>query len=179
MFECATTVSSGNFFYIEEKRRKHVSTFVYLSQERIIELEKEIKELKSTGREEMAKRIAEARSYGDLKENAEYDAAKEAQGHLELRIAKIAETLSKAKVIDKSKFSNDEIHILSEAEVKNLNNNKIYKYTLVAAEEANLQKGKISFTSPVGSALMGAKKGTTVEAKVPAGIIKFKILNIE
>ncbi len=179
MFECATAESSGNFFYIVENRRLQVSTFVYLTQERILELEKEFKKLKTTGREEMAKRIAEARSYGDLKENAEYDAAKEAQGHLELRIAKLAQTLSRAKIIDKSQFSNDEVHILSDVEVKNLKNNKTYKYTLVSAEEANLQDGKISITSPVGSALIGAKKGITVEAKVPAGIIKFKILNIE
>ena len=156
-----------------------MSNFVYLSHERIVELEKELKELKTTGRTEMAKRIAEARSYGDLKENAEYDAAKEAQGHLELKIAKIAEMLSKAKVVDKSRFSKDEVHILSTVEVKNLNNNKIFKYTLVSAEEADLQKGKISITSPVGKALMGTKKGAIVDAKVPAGIIKFEILNIE
>ncbi len=156
-----------------------MSNFVYLSHERIVELEKELKELKTTGREEMAKRIAEARSYGDLKENAEYDAAKEAQGHLELKIAKIAEMLSKAKVVDKSRFSNDEVHILSTVEVKNLNNNKIFKYTMVSAEEADLQKGKIAITSPVGKALMGTKKGEIVDAKVPAGIIKFEILNIE
>lgn len=179
MFECATAESSGNFFYIAENRRQQVSTFVYLTQERILEIEKEFKELKTNGRNEMAKRIAEARAHGDLKENAEYDAAKEAQGHLELKIAKMAQTLSKAKIIDKSQFTNDEIHILSDVEVKNLNNKKTYKYTLVSAEEANLQDGKISITSPVGSALMGAKKGTTVEAKVPAGVIKFKILNIE
>ena len=156
-----------------------MSNFVYLSHERIVELEKELKELKTTGRTEMAKRIAEARSYGDLKENAEYDAAKEAQGHLELKIAKIAEMLSKAKVVDKSRFSKDEVHILSTVEVKNLNNNKIFKYTMVSAEEADLQKGKIAITSPVGKALMGTKKGTIVDAKVPAGIIKFEILNIE
>ena len=156
-----------------------MSNFVYLSHERIVELEKELKELKTTGRTEMAKRIAEARSYGDLKENAEYDAAKEAQGHLELKIAKIAEMLSKAKVVDKSRFSKDEVHILSTVEVKNLNNNKIFKYTMVSAEEADLQKGKIAITSPVGKALMGTKKGAIVDAKVPAGIIKFEILNIE
>ena len=127
----------------------------------------------------MAKRIAEARSYGDLKENAEYDAAKEAQGHLELKIAKIAEMLSKAKVVDKSMFAKDEVHILSTVEVKNLKINKIFKYTMVSAEEADLQQGKIAITSPVGKALMGAKKGEIVEAKVPAGIIKFEILNIE
>ncbi len=156
-----------------------MSNFVYLSHERIVELEKELKELKTTGREEMAKRIAEARSYGDLKENAEYDAAKEAQGHLELKIAKIAEMLSKAKVVDKSMFAKDEVHILSTVEVKNMKVNKIFKYTMVSAEEADLQKGKIAITSPVGKALMGAKKGEIVEANVPAGVIKFEILNIE
>jgi len=156
-----------------------VSNFVYLSHERIVELEKELKELKTTGRAEMAKRIAEARSYGDLKENAEYDAAKEAQGHLELKIAKLEEMLSKAKVIDKSRLPKDEVHILSTVEVKNLNNNKTFKYTLVSAEEADLQKGKIAISSPVGKALMGTKKGQIIDAKVPAGIIKFEILNIE
>ncbi len=156
-----------------------MSNFVYLSHERIVELEKELKELKTTGRAEMAKRIAEARSYGDLKENAEYDAAKEAQGHLELKIAKLEEMLSKAKVIDKSRLPKDEVHILSTVEVKNLNNNKTFKYTLVSAEEADLQKGKIAISSPVGKALMGTKKGQIIDAKVPAGIIKFEILNIE
>lgn len=156
-----------------------MQNFVYLSQEKLIELEKELKNLKTDGRKNMAQRIAEARSYGDLSENAEYDAAKEAQGHLELKISKMEEMLAKAKIIDTSRFSDDEIHILSTAEVKNLKNNKIYKYTLVSEEEADLQNGKIAITSPVGSALMGAKKGQTVEAKVPAGIINFKILNIE
>ncbi len=126
----------------------------------------------------MAQRIAEARSYGDLSENAEYDAAKEAQGHLELKISKMEEMLSKAKIIDTSKLSNDEVHILSNVEVKNLKNGKVYKYTMVSEEEANLQDGKIAITSPVGSALMGAKKGETVDAKVPAGVIQFKILDI-
>ncbi|MCB0749436.1 MAG: transcription elongation factor GreA [Ignavibacteriae bacterium] len=156
-----------------------MQNFVYLSQEKLIELEKELKNLKTDGRKNMAQRIAEARSYGDLSENAEYDAAKEAQGHLELKISKMEEMLAKAKIIDTSRFSDDEIHILSTAEVKNLKNNKTYKYTLVSEEEADLQNGKIAITSPVGSALMGAKKGQTVEAKVPAGIINFKILNIE
>jgi len=156
-----------------------LSNFVYLSQEKLIELEKELKELKTNGRKNMALRIAEARSYGDLSENAEYDAAKEAQGHLELKISKMETMLAKAKIVDTSKLPADEIHILSTADVKNLKNGKTYKYTMVSEEEANLQEGKIAITSPVGSALMGAKKGDTVEAKVPAGIIKFKILNID
>ena len=156
-----------------------MSNFVYLSQEKLHELEKELKELKTNGRKNMAQRIAEARSYGDLSENAEYDAAKEAQGHLELKISKMEEMLSKAKIIDTSKLSNDEVHILSNVEVKNLKNGKVYKYTMVSEEEANLQDGKIAITSPVGSALMGAKKGETVDAKVPAGVIQFKILDIK
>jgi len=156
-----------------------LNNFVYLSQEKLHELEKELKDLKTNGRKNMAQRIAEARSYGDLSENAEYDAAKEAQGHLELKISKLEGMLAKAKIVDTSKLPNDEIHILSTTEVKNMNNQKTYKYTMVSEEEADLQKGKIAITSPVGSALMGAKKGQIVEAKVPAGIIKFEILNIE
>lgn len=156
-----------------------MSNFVYLSQEKLHELEKELKELKTNGRKNMALRIAEARAYGDLSENAEYDAAKEAQGHLELKISKMEEMLSKAKIVDTSKLSKDQIHILSDVEVKNLKNGKVYKYTMVSEEEANLQEGKIAMTSPVGSALMGAKKGETVDAKVPAGVIKFKILDIK
>ncbi len=156
-----------------------MANFVYLSQEKLHELEKDLKDLKTNGRKNMAQRIAEARSYGDLSENAEYDAAKEAQGHLELKISKLEEMLAKAKVIDTSKFPDDEVHILSTVEVKNLNNKKSYKYTLVSEEEADLQNGKIALTSPVGSALMGAKKGQIVEAKVPAGVIKFEILKIE
>lgn len=156
-----------------------MANFVYLSQEKLHELEKELKDLKTNGRKNMAQRIAEARSYGDLSENAEYDAAKEAQGHLELKISKLEEMLAKAKVIDTSKLPDDEVHILSTVEVQNLNNKKSYKYTLVSEEEADLQNGKIALTSPVGSALMGAKKGQIVEAKVPAGVIKFEILKIE
>lgn len=155
-----------------------MSNFVYLSKEKLHELENELKELKTDGRKNMAQRIAEARSYGDLSENAEYDAAKEAQGHLELKISKMEEMLAKAKIVDTSKLPDDEIHLLSTAEVKNLKNGKIYKYTMVSEEEANLQQSKIAITSPVGSALLGAKKGDTVDAKVPAGIIQFKILNI-
>lgn len=114
-----------------------MANFVYLSQEKLHELEKDLKDLKTNGRKNMAQRIAEARSYGDLSENAEYDAAKEAQGHLELKISKLEEMLAKAKVIDTSKLPDDEVHILSTVEVQNLNNKKSYKYTLVSEEEAD------------------------------------------
>jgi len=156
-----------------------VSNFVYLSKGRLRELEQELKELKTTGRKGMAARIAEARAHGDLSENAEYDAAKEEQGLLELKISKLEEMLSKASVIDISSFPKDEVHILSTVTVTNLNIKKNFTYTMVAPEEADLQQGKIAMSSPVGSALMGTKVGQTVEAKVPAGIVKFKILKID
>lgn len=156
-----------------------MSNIVYLSKERIKELEDELRELKTSGRKKMAETIAEARSYGDLSENAEYDAAKEKQGLLELKISKMEELLSKARVIDTSSMPRDQIHILSKIRVKNLNNSKEYDYQLVSPEEADLEKGKIAMTSPVGSALMGQKAGAVVTAKAPAGVIKFEILSIE
>jgi len=156
-----------------------VTNFVYLSKERIRELEKELSEMKTGGRKAMAERIAEARSHGDLSENAEYDAAKEEQGLLELRISKMEDVLSRASVIDITNMPKDQAHILSTLTVKNLNNSKTYKYTLVSPEEADIDKGKISITSPVGQVLMGTKVKQVVQAKVPAGLIKFEILNIE
>ncbi len=156
-----------------------MSNFVYLSKERLKEIEDELKELKTDGRKGMAERIAEARAHGDLSENAEYDAAKEEQGLLELKISKLEDLLSRARVIDISALPKDQTHILSKVKVKNLNNSKIYEYILVSPEEANLEKGKIAISSPVGSALMGKKVGDKVPAKVPAGIINFEILNID
>ena len=156
-----------------------MANFVYLTSERLREIESEIKELKTTGRKEMANTIAEARSFGDLSENAEYDAAKDAQGLLELKISKMEDLLSRAQIIDASDLPSDEVHILSKVKVKNLNNSKTFDYLLVSPEEADFQQGKIALTSPVGKALMGSKLGETVEAQVPAGIIKFEILAID
>jgi transcription elongation factor GreA len=142
-------------------------------------MEKELTDLKTNGRKSMAERIAEARSYGDLSENAEYDAAKEEQGLLELKISKLEGLLSRARVIDTSNMSKDRAHILSTVTVKNLGNSKIFKYTLVSPEEADLEKGKISISSPVGQALMGTKVGQKVQAKVPAGTINFEVIDLE
>jgi transcription elongation factor GreA len=159
-------------------RKKSLAEIVYLTKERLVELEKELKELKTDGRKKMAERIAEARSYGDLSENAEYDAAKDAQGMLELKISKMEEMLTKARVIDLTNMPKDSIHILSEITVKNLKINKTFTYTLVSPEEADLKQSKISITSPVGQAFMGKKAGDIVEANVPAGVIKFEILSL-
>lgn len=156
-----------------------MANFVYLTHDRLLEIENEVKELKTTGRKEMANTIAEARSYGDLSENAEYDAAKEAQGLMELKISKLEDLLSRAQVVDGTNLPTDEVHILSTVVVKNMNNQKEFKYILVSPEEADFQQGKIALTSPVGQSLMGKKVGEVVQANVPAGVINFEILNIE
>lgn len=152
--------------------------FVYLTQERLLELEKELKELKTNGRKEIAGKIAEARSHGDLSENAEYEAAKEEQGLHELKISKLEATLSRVRLIDSSKFTNGEIHILSRVKIRNLKTNKEFDYHLVSPEEANFAIGKISVTSPIGKGLMGKKKGEVLQIQVPAGVQQIEILDI-
>ena len=153
--------------------------FVYLTRERLVELEKELRELKTNGRKEIAQKIAEARSHGDLSENAEYDAAKEEQGLFELKISKLEDIVSRARVIDANQFENDKVHILSTVSILNLKNKKKIEYTLVSPEEADFQSGKISVTSPVGQGLMGAKVGEKVKVQAPAGMFEFEILNIK
>ncbi|GMR25518.1 MAG: transcription elongation factor GreA [Ignavibacteria bacterium] len=153
--------------------------FVYLTKERLVEIEKELKEMKTTGRKEMANKIATARAHGDLSENAEYDAAKDEQGLFELKISKMEDMLSRVRVIDKSQFSNDKVHILSKVKIKNLKTKKTFDYLLVSSEDADFQQGKISVTSPVGKGLMGAKLGEKVKVSAPAGLLEFEILSIE
>ncbi len=153
--------------------------FVYLTRERLVELEKELRELKTNGRKEMAQKIAEARAHGDLSENAEYDAAKEEQGLFELRISKLEDVVSRARIIDTNHFEKDKVHILSTVSIINLKNKKKIEYTLVSPEEADFQAGKISVTSPVGQGLMGSKVGEKIKVKAPAGMLEFEILNIK
>jgi len=152
--------------------------FVYLTRERVVELEKELKEMKINGRKEMAEKIATARAHGDLSENAEYDAAKEEQGLFELRLSKMEDALSRVRIIDHSLFPEDEVHILSKVTIKNLKTKKQFDYTLVSPEEADFQEGKISVTSPVGKGLMGTKVGDIVKIKVPAGLLELKITKL-
>jgi len=152
--------------------------FVYLTRERIMEIEKELKEMKINGRKAMAEKIAEARAHGDLSENAEYDAAKEEQGLFELKIAKMEDVLSRARIIDTSQFEEGKVHILSRVKIKNLKNKKSFDYLLVSPEEADFQEGKISITSPVGKGLMGTKVGDKVKIQAPAGILDYEIIEI-
>lgn len=151
---------------------------VYLSRERVVELENELRDLKTRGRSEIARKIAEARSYGDLSENAEYDAAREEQGHLELRIAKIEQTLSRAQIIESNELPNDKVYILSVVTLRNLKTGEEIEYRLVSPEEADFEKNKLAVTSPIGKGLMGKKVGEEVRIQVPAGTLEYKILQI-
>lgn len=155
-----------------------VSDTVYLTRERLVELEHELRELKTNGRKTMAQKIADARSHGDLSENAEYDAAKEEQQHLELKISKLELTLSRAKIIEAKDLPNDKIYILSRVTVKDVKTGETCEYLLVSPEESNFEANKISVTSPIGKSLLGKTKGETVEIKVPAGLLTYKVLDI-
>jgi len=155
------------------------NNFVYLTKERLVELERELQGLKTNGRKAIAAKIAEARAHGDLSENAEYDAAREEQGLFELKISKLEQVLSRARIIDTSQFKSDQVHILSIVSIKNLKTKKTFEYTLVSPEEADFQAGKISVTSPVGQGLLGNKVGDKVKVKAPAGLMEFEILSIK
>ena len=151
---------------------------VYLTRERLVELEKELHELKLHGRADMAQKIAEARSHGDLSENAEYDAAKEAQQHLELKISKLEQTLSRARIIESKELPNDKVYILSRVKLKDMKSGETVIYTLVSPEEADFEKNKISVTSPLGKGLLGKTEGEMTKIPVPAGTLEYKILEI-
>ena len=155
-----------------------MSTVKYFTEEGLKKLKDELNLLKTKGRAEIASQIAEARDKGDLSENAEYDAAKEAQGLHELKISKLEESISNARVIDESEINTDKVSILSKVKVLNLSFNKEFEYTIVSEEESDLQLGKISVQSPIGKGLLGKKKDEEVSIDVPSGEIKFKILNI-
>ena len=150
----------------------------YYTGEGLKKLKEELNSLKGRGRIDMARQIAEARDKGDLSENAEYDAAKNAQGLLELRISKLEGLLSNASVIDESKLNIEVISLLNTVKIKNKKTNTIISYTLTPEEESNLSEGKISVTSPIGKSLIGKKKGDVVTVKAPGGNIEFEVIEI-
>ncbi len=157
---------------------KIMSKHTYFTESGLKKLKDELHQLKTKGRKDIANQIAEARDKGDLSENAEYDAAKEAQGLHELKISKLEESISNARIIDESDINTDKVSILSKVKIRNLSLNKEFEYTIVSEEESNLQDAKISVDSPIGKGLLGKKKGEVVSVNVPSGKIKFKILNI-
>ena len=151
---------------------------IYLTAEGYNKLKAELDHMRSVERPNISAAIAEARDKGDLSENAEYDAAREAQGLLEMRIAQMENTLVNARVIDETKIDKSKVQILSKVTLLNHNVNREVVYTIVAEHEANLREGKLAIGTPIAKALLGKKKGDVVEVTVPAGIIKFEILDI-
>ncbi|MDR9387767.1 MAG: transcription elongation factor GreA [Balneolaceae bacterium] len=150
----------------------------YLSKEGYEKLNEELKDLKTRGRKEVAEEISEARAKGDLSENAEYDAAKEAQAMLEKRIAELENTLATSSIIDEKNIDTSKAYLLSNVEIKNHNVGKTMTYTLVSKDEADFSSGKISVDSPIGAAILGKEVGDVLEVKVPAGNLKLEILSI-
>ncbi|WP_066222004.1 transcription elongation factor GreA [Formosa haliotis] len=155
-----------------------MSKVSYYTAEGLKKLRDELKQLKDIERPRASQAIAEARDKGDLSENAEYDAAKEAQGMLEMKISKLEEILSGARVIDESQFDNSKILVLSKVKIKNQTNGMEMNYTLVADGEADLKSGKISVNSPIGKGLLGKSVGDVAEIQVPNGVLKFDIIEI-
>ena len=151
---------------------------IYLTAEGYKKLKDELDHMRSVERPAISAAIAEARDKGDLSENAEYDAAREAQGILEMRIAKLEDTLANSRIIDESKIDKSRVQILSKVTLLNHNNGKEVVYTIVSENEANLREGKLAIGTPIAKALLGKKAGDVVEVTVPAGLLKFEIKNI-
>lgn len=155
-----------------------MSNVSYYTAEGLQKMKEELADLKVRGRAAIARQLAEARDKGDLSENAEYDAAKDAQGHLELKIAKLEEIIGNARLIDDSNLDHSKALILSKVKIRNVKNGMVMDYTLVSEEEADLAAGKISVKSPIGKGLLGKSVGETAEITVPAGKISFEVLEI-
>ncbi|MFH1644913.1 MAG: transcription elongation factor GreA [Candidatus Omnitrophota bacterium] len=151
---------------------------IYLSKEGFEKLQKELEYLKTTKRRALAKQVGEARDHGDISENAEYDAAKDAQGMNEKRISELEDKLGHARILDDANMSKDEILIGANVKLEDMEFGDTIDYVLVSEVEADFAAGKISVTSPVGQALLGHKKGDLVEISVPAGVLKYKVLEI-
>jgi len=150
----------------------------YVTKETLDQMREELNQLKTVGRAEIARAIAEAREKGDLRENAEYDAAKEAQGYHEAKIAQLESAIASARIIDAKDIDISKVSILSKVKVTNLNTKKTVEYQIVSEKEADLKSGKISVSSPIGKGLLGCKIGDIAEVSAPSGVIKLKVENI-
>ena len=150
----------------------------YMTEEGLANLKKELDQLISVERPAISLQIAEARDKGDLSENAEYDAAKEAQGMLEMKIARLEDMVANARIIDESKIDTSKVQILNKVKIKNISNNKQVGYTLVSESESDIKNGKISVTTPIAKGLLGKKVGDVVDIQVPSGVMSFEILEI-
>lgn len=158
--------------------RKVMAQINYYTEEGLNKLKQELHEMKTVQRPAISQQIAEARDKGDLSENAEYDAAKEAQGILEMKIAKLEEIVSNARIFDDSNIDTSKVFILSKVKIKNVKNNMMMEYTLVAENEADLKEKKISVESPIGKGLLGKSVGEIADIQTPNGIVQFEIIEI-
>lgn len=165
-------------FFTQWLTMSNMSETNYVTQEGLEKLHKELRTLKTKERAEIARQIAEARDKGDLSENAEYDAAKEAQAHLELKIAKLTEAIANTKVITSEDLDASKVLVLSTVKIKNLDNGATMSYTLVSENEADLAQKKISVKSPIAKGLLGKSVGEIAEIQTPSGIAKFEIISI-
>ncbi len=150
----------------------------YVTEEGLERLKKELEQLESVERPKISQQIAEARDKGDLSENAEYDAAKEAQGMLEMKINKLKDIVAHSRILDQSKLNTSTVQILNKVKIKNKKNNTVMQYTLVSESEANLKEGKISVNTPIAKGLLGKKVGDVVTVQIPSGTAEFEVLEI-
>ena len=157
---------------------KKTTEVIYMTGEGLQKLKNDLEQLRSVERPSISRQIAEARDKGDLSENAEYSAAKEAQGLLELKISKLEDLVARSRIIDESKIDTSVVRILNKVKIKNIANNAVNEYQLVPESEANLKQGKIAVNSPIAQGIIGKKVGDAVQVKVPSGIMSFEILEI-
>ncbi len=155
-----------------------MSDKVYLTEKGLEKLKRELEELRTVQRPEISRQIADARDKGDLSENAEYAAAKEAQGMLELKISNIEDKIANSRLIDESRIDTSSVQVLNRVKIKNKNNGAIMEYLLVPESEADLKAAKLAVNSPIAKGLLGKKVGDVVEVKVPSGLMSFEIINI-
>jgi len=155
-----------------------MANVIYMTEEGLKKLRKEHEYLVSVERPAISRQIAEAREKGDLSENAEYEAAKEAQGLLELKISRLEELIANARIIDESRIDTSSVQIMNKVKIRNKSNNSLLEYTIVSESEADLKAGKISVTTPIAKGLLGKKVGDIVTVKVPSGMVEYEILNI-
>ncbi len=150
----------------------------YVTEQGLERLKKELEQLETVERPKISQQIAEARDKGDLSENAEYDAAKEAQGMLEMKISKLKDTIANSRILDQSKLDTSTVQILNKVKIKNRKNGAIMEYTIVSDSEANLKEAKMSINTPIAKGLLGKKVGDVVEVQVPSGKMEFEIVEI-
>lgn len=155
-----------------------MNDIIYITEEGLQKLKEELDQLRNVERPSISKQIADARDKGDLSENAEYAAAKEAQGMLELKISKLEDLVTRSRILDESKIDISSVRILNKVKIRNKSNNNVMEYQIVPESEANLKKGKIAVNSPIAQGLIGKKVGDQVQIKVPSGVIHFEIISI-